>query len=178
LFYTNNLLAPDRSVKTLHLLRHAKSAWGDPGLGDRERGLKKRGRRDGLLMGAALSELMEPQTISVSVAQRAQHTLAVLCDAWPALAAMEHSEEQDLYTFSSDDLVRWIARQNNALESLFIIGHNPALTDLINTVLRQAALANLPTAGYVRLSLDIDEWDQLPHCVASLEHRLFPKHLK
>ena len=47
-------------MKTLHLLRHAKSAWDDPGLGDRERGLNKRGQRDGPLMGAALSELLEP----------------------------------------------------------------------------------------------------------------------
>ena len=165
-------------MKTLHLLRHAKSAWDDPGLDDRERGLKKRGRQDGLLMGAALSEWMEPTTIAVSVAQRAQHTLAALCDAWPALAAMEHREEEDLYTFQSSDLVRWVARQNNALDSLFIIGHNPALTDLINTLLRQIALANLPTAGYVRLSVDIDQWGQLLHGVASLEQHLFPKHLK
>ncbi|MEH6569677.1 MAG: histidine phosphatase family protein [Halioglobus sp.] len=165
-------------MKRLHLLRHAKSAWDDPGLDDRERGLNKRGRRDGLLMGAALSELLEPTAISVSVARRAQHTLAALCDAWPALAAMEHSEDEELYTFHSDNLVRWIARQNNSLNSAFIIGHNPALTDLINTLLGRVAIANLPTAGYVQLALDIDQWGQLLHCVPSLEYHLFPKHLK
>ena len=165
-------------MKRLHLLRHAKSSWDDPELGDRERGLNRRGLRDSRLIGAALSELLEPMPISVSVARRAQLTRVALSESWPALAVMEHSDEEDLYTFHSDNLVRWIARQNNALNCVFIIGHNPALTDLINTLLGRVAFANLPTAGYVQLCLDIDQWDQLLHCAWSLEYHLFPKHLK
>ena len=62
-------------MKTLHLLRHAKSAWDQPGLSDRDRGLNKRGRRDAPRMGAALANLVGPHSIAVSPAQRAQLTL-------------------------------------------------------------------------------------------------------
>ncbi|MEH6636907.1 MAG: histidine phosphatase family protein, partial [Halioglobus sp.] len=62
-------------MKTLHLLRHAKSSWDHPGLSDRERPLNKRGERDAPLMGKALSGEMSPMNIAVSPARRAQLTL-------------------------------------------------------------------------------------------------------
>ena len=71
--------------KTLHLLRHAKSAWDDPGIGDRERGLNKRGRRNAPQMGAVLADRLEPKVIHVSPARRAQLTLGGLQDGWEAI---------------------------------------------------------------------------------------------
>jgi phosphohistidine phosphatase len=129
-------------------------------------------------MGTALSQLIEPMAITVSPARRAQLTLAGLCDGWPALAALEHITDENLYTFSSTDHLRWIAGQEEGQDAIFIISHNPGLTDLINSLTRGFTLANLPTAGYVQLSLDIDRWNHLEHCVAVLEHSLFPKQLK
>ena len=73
-------------MKTLHLLRHAKSAWDQPGLADRQRGLNKRGKRDAPRMGAALAAMIPPQSVAVSPAKRAQLTLDGLCAGWPALA--------------------------------------------------------------------------------------------
>jgi phosphohistidine phosphatase len=165
-------------MKTLHLLRHAKSSWDAPELSDHERGLNRRGERDAALMGAELSTMIEPMAIAVSPATRARRTLERLCEAWPALAAKEHIVEDDLYTFSGHSVLDWIASQDPGQDSIFVIGHNPALTAVINTLAREYKLANLPTAGYVRLALDIDHWDQLMHCVAVLEHSLFPKQLK
>jgi phosphohistidine phosphatase len=165
-------------MKTLHLLRHAKSSWDEPGLPDRERGLNRRGLRDAPNMGAALAQLIEPTVVAVSSARRAQMTLQGLCSRWPALAAMEHEVEEDLYTFSSQKLIDWIVGGDDQRDEIFIIGHNPALTDLVNELAREYRLANLPTAGYVQLSLDIDRWGQLMHCVAVVELSLFPKQLK
>lgn len=165
-------------MKTLHLLRHAKSSWSDPQRSDLDRGLNRRGKRDAPRMGAALSELIAPMTVSVSPARRARLTLEGLCDAWPALAAIEHTTEEDLYTFSSHSLLDWLATRDDGRDAIFIICHNPALTDLVNELTREFALANLPTAGYAQLSLDIDHWDQVRQCVAVLEHCLFPKQLK
>ena len=164
-------------MKTLHLLRHAKSGWGDHNLSDRERPLNDRGQRDAPRMGAALADIMEPMAVSVSPARRAQMTLEGVCAGWPVLAGENHSTEEALYTFSRHELTDWLSAQGEAPPALFLLCHNPALTELVNTLTRRSALDNLPTAGYVQLSLDIDHWDQLLHCEAVLDHYLFPKQL-
>ncbi len=164
-------------MRELHLLRHAKSAWDQPRLSDRERPLNKRGRRDAPRMGAALAARLAPRSIAVSPARRAQLTLEGLCAGWPALADCRHYTEEDLYTFDSEDLMDWIAAQDDRHQSLFLIGHNPALTELVNTLASNARLDNLPTAGYAHLSLDIDGWSMLgPRC-GRLEQTLFPREL-
>jgi phosphohistidine phosphatase len=113
----------------------------------------------------------------VSPARRAQRTLKGLCSAWPALAAIAHTTEEDLYTFASDDLYHWIAQQDDNNAALFIIGHNPALTDLVNTLVGHLCLENLPTAGYVELTLPIERWCELSPGGAILEYSLSPKSL-
>ncbi len=165
-------------MKTLHLLRHAKSSWDQPGLSDRERCLNKRGERDAPRMGDALAQRMAPMSIAVSPARRAQLTLDGLCAGWTALGDVAHYTEEDLYTFSSNDLFQWIAGLGDDPGALFIIAHNPALTDLVNTLTGQYSLDNLPTAGYVELALQIDHWRSLRHGCAVVQYSLFPKQLR
>lgn len=164
-------------MKTIHLLRHAKSSWDQPGLADRARGLNRRGRRDAPRMGAALAAMIPPQSVAVSPAQRAQLTLEGLCAGWPALADFPHCTEEDLYTFDSRDLSDWIAAQDDRQTSLFIIGHNPALTDLVNEVCGGWELDNLPTAGYARIELSVGSWRALGEGRGRLACTLFPKQL-
>ncbi|RLA48808.1 MAG: phosphoglycerate mutase [Gammaproteobacteria bacterium] len=164
-------------MKTLHLLRHAKSSWDHTGLSDRERGLNKRGVRDAPRMGVALAQRMAPMSIAVSPARRAQLTLTGLCQGWPVLGDQVHCTEEDLYTFSCGDLFQWIAGQGDTPGALFIIAHNPALTDLVNMLTGQYSLDNLPTAGYIELALQINHWRNLQQGCAVLEYSLFPKQL-
>lgn len=164
-------------MKTLHLLRHAKSSWSEPGLADRERGLNKRGRRDAPRMGQALSRQLAPMSIVVSPARRAQLTLEGLCSGWPALGDERHCTEEDLYTFSSEEVTAWIANQADRCDALFLIGHNPAFTDTVNALTGNCVLDNLPTAGYARLGLSIASWSELHRGCAALEQSLFPKQL-
>ena len=164
-------------MKTLHLLRHAKSAWDQPGLSDRERGLNKRGRRDAPRMGAALAKRLQPLSVAVSPARRAQLTFEGVCEGWPALADMPHHTEEYLYTFSCGDLLDWIAMQDDGCSALFMLGHNPAFTDLVNTLAGGHLLDNLPTAGYAHLTLDIERWSEVSAECAVLEYSLFPKQL-
>ena len=164
-------------MKVLHLMRHAKSSWDQPGLADRDRGLNKRGRRDAPRMGAVLSQRLAPISIAVSPARRAQLTLEGLCDGWPALRDLQHDTEEALYTFSADDLLGWIASQEDSHRRLFMIGHNPAFTDLVNHLTGGHSLDNLPTAGYVELALAIDRWRDLREACAVMSHCLFPKQL-
>ncbi|MEE4146552.1 MAG: histidine phosphatase family protein [Halieaceae bacterium] len=164
-------------MKTLHLLRHAKSAWDEPGLPDRERGLNKRGERDAPRMGEALSRRMAPMAVVASPARRAQLTLEGLCRGWPALGECDHTVDEGLYTFSADDLFRWLLDRDDRQQSLFIIGHNPALTDLANALAEDDGLANLPTAGYLQLALQIDHWRDMRQGCAQIEFSLFPRQL-
>lgn len=165
-------------MKTLHLLRHAKSAWGDPGLPDRERSLNERGLRDAPAMGRALAALLVPQPILVSPARRARLTLAGLCEGWPELAQQSHRVEDPLYTFDWQELLAWLQQQSDADQALFIIGHNPGLTELANHLVPGLRLENLPTAGYLQLQLPVDSWRALPGGDGTLTAQLFPRQLQ
>jgi phosphohistidine phosphatase len=164
-------------LKTLHLLRHAKSSWKQPELADRDRGLNKRGRRDAPRMGEALAARVPAMIVHASPARRARLTLEGLCAGWPALRECPHICDERLYTFDVNDLLDWLSQQPDLEPARFIIGHNPALTDLVNRLAGQYRLENLPTAGYVELGLPIRRWRDLPSCEAVLEYSLFPKQL-
>ena len=165
-------------MKTLHLLRHAKSSWSEPGLADRERGLNKRGRRDAPRMGAALARDLAPLVMMVSPARRAQLTREGLCQGWPALADLPYITDEALYTFSVDVLYRWLQRLDDSLVEVFVIGHNPALTELVNELTGRHALDNLPTAGYARLSLSLERWSELRPGCGELALILLPRTLQ
>ena len=164
-------------MKTLHLLRHAKSAWDQANQSDRDRGLNKRGRRDAPRIGAVLAQRMVPIQVHVSVAHRAQLTLKGLCSGWPELSSIDHDTVEDLYTFASEDLCRWVMQQDDKHRALFIISHNPALTDMINTLIGHHCLDNLPTAGYVEMVLPIEHWRDLLQVAAVLQYTVFPREL-
>ncbi len=164
-------------MKTLHLMRHAKSAWNQPELPDRERELNKRGRRDAPRMGAALAHQLAPQSIVASPARRAQLTLFGLCAGWSALTDFDHRTDERLYTFDVQDLLEWISMQPDEQSSVFLIGHNPALTELLNELVGHWQLDNLPTAGYARMTLDLETWSQTSAGCATLVQTLFPKQL-
>lgn len=164
--------------KELLLLRHAKSSWDDPTASDRERGLNNRGRRNAPQMGRALAKMLDPMPVHVSPARRAQLTLGGLQDGWPEIQGLQHVTEEALYTFAADDLVAWLTGQDDSQQALFIIGHNPAFTELINWLCGEEVLDNLPTAGFARLALDVDSWSSLRRGCGSLVDRLFPRELQ
>jgi phosphohistidine phosphatase len=164
-------------MKTIHLLRHAKSSWADPQASDRERPLNKRGQRDAPRMGVALAKILQPMSITTSSANRAKLTLQGLCAGWPELSQQGHHSDDDLYTFDSSDLIAWLQQRPEDQSSVFIIGHNPAFTDLVNALTGEYSLANLPTAGYVQLTVPVDRWRNLQQAAATAVHSLFVKTL-
>jgi len=165
-------------MKTLRLTRHAKSSWKEPELDDRDRGLNKRGQRDLPRMAAALSARVRPGVIHSSPALRARLTLEGLCAHWPELDRLSHTLEEELYTFSAADLLEWLVERPVTVDAIWMLGHNPALTGLVNYLALDDHLDNLPTCGFVELSADVDRWDQLMQGSAEISFRLFPKHLR
>ena len=148
-------------MRTLYLLRHAKSSWGDASLSDIERPLNARGERDAPRMGAALGDRYPPMTFYVSPAERAQSTFAGIKSQWAGLQVAHGITTASLYTFDYRKLLDWIEQQSDEGSSLALIGHNPALTELIAYFAGRTTLDHLPTAGWAELAIDVESWSAI-----------------
>jgi phosphohistidine phosphatase len=143
-------------VKTLILVRHAKSSWKHPDLPDRLRPLNKRGQRDAPMMGERLAKReIEPDLIVSSPATRAILTAETIA------REIDYPEEdiradERLYGASSFELIKIIQELGDHLDHVMLLGHNPGLTDLANDL--GCDIDNIPTCGVVELEFDIDSW--------------------
>jgi phosphohistidine phosphatase len=148
------------TMKRVTLLRHAKARTNDPSLPDCERPLNERGLHDAPMMGQRLrASGARPSLVLTSPAVRALQTARLIAEEinYP-LEFLQR--ESALYLASPDDILRVLARQDNAFNDIMICGHNPGLTDLANR-LTSASIDNLPTCGLVVIEADTPEWRQL-----------------
>ncbi|MDH3305001.1 MAG: histidine phosphatase family protein [Gammaproteobacteria bacterium] len=145
-------------MKTLTLVRHAKSSWKDTRLSDRERPLNKRGKRDAPVMGKRMIEHgIRPSLIISSPARRAWSTAKIIA-AQISYPIEFLQRENGLYLASRDEILDIIVAQDNRFNNLMIVGHNPGLTDFAN-FLSPGLTNNLPTAGVVSVQIDQDDWN-------------------
>ena len=144
-------------MKTLTIVRHAKSSWDNPGLSDRDRPLNKRGERDAPIMGARIKEHgIRPSLIISSPAKRAWSTAKII--AAEITYPIEFLQrERNLYHASVDEILDVIAAQDEGFNNLMIVGHNPGFTEFAN-FLSPGLTNNLPTAGVVAVEIDRDDW--------------------
>lgn len=161
-------------MKTLTLVRHAKSSWKDTGLRDIERPLNARGRRDAPEMGRRIKEHgIRPSLIVSSPAVRAWTTARIIAAeiAYP----LEFLQREDgLYLASVDEILDVIAAQDDGFNSLMVVGHNPGMTDFAN-FLHTGLTNNLPTAGVVSVDIDHDSWQLYERPPTSLRVHDYPK---
>lgn len=161
-------------MKTLHLIRHAKSSWKNPGLADIERPLNERGRKACILMAEPILDAgCHFEHVYCSIARRAHMTIQGIDEALPG-TQIEWELVESLYTFSSSSLLDWIRGLDDAVDEAVLIGHNPAFTDLVNELGNQF-IANLPTCGYVQLQLEPRSWRNAGQNSGKLETFLSPK---
>jgi phosphohistidine phosphatase len=146
-------------VKTLLLLRHAKSSWNDSSLDDRDRPLNARGRGDAPRMGELLrDESLVPDLIISSDAVRAQTTAVAVAEA--AGYTSDIDVDPRLYLAGPDDLLAVVrARSSADPRVVMIVAHNPGLEDLVAQMTGERH--DLPTATLVQLLLSIETWDSL-----------------
>lgn len=145
-------------MKTLTLVRHAKSSWSAVGLSDRERPLNKRGERDAPAMGQRiLAHGIRPSLIVSSPAVRAWTTARLIATeiSYP-LEFLQR--EDDIYLASLDRLLDVVAAQDDGFDNLMVVGHNPGMTDFAN-YLQPGICDNMPTAGMLCVTLDQDNWN-------------------
>lgn len=161
-------------MKKLHLIRHAKSSWSDGSLADIERPLNKRGLKSCEVMAEQIVKAgCAFEHVFCSPALRAQSTIENLC-AQLTTKEISWQIDQALYTFEVRDLLAWCQGLDDSLTEVVVVGHNSALTDLINMVGDQP-LENLPTCGYVQLALGDRTWKDLSAGSTELLSFLKPK---
>ena len=146
-------------MKTLLVLRHGKSSWANAGLGDHDRPLKGRGRRDAKRMGKELlARDLVPDLILSSTARRARSTARRAADAAGCADRVEHTRE--LYLTGVEHQLRTIAeRASDEHQRVMIVGHNPSLENLVEHLTGEDE--RLTTANLARIDLDIESWRQL-----------------
>jgi phosphohistidine phosphatase len=113
-------------MKTLYLVRHAKSSWKYPNLDDFERPLNKRGRKNAPFMGTILKKLkVAPDLLISSPANRAAITARIIAAKinYP-LEKIRYRES--IYEFSEDALIHVIKQIDDSVNKAMIVGHNPA----------------------------------------------------
>jgi len=144
-------------MKTLTLVRHAKSSWKHAGISDRERPLNARGKRDAPDMGARIQRHgIRPSLIVSSPAKRAWQTARIVAREIDYPLEFLQREES-LYLASLDQLLDVVASQDNGFNHLMVVGHNPGLTDFAN-FLSPGLTNNLQTAAVVSVEMDRDDW--------------------
>ncbi|MDX1395448.1 MAG: histidine phosphatase family protein [Gemmatimonadota bacterium] len=142
-------------MKTLLVLRHAKSSWDDSSLRDHDRPLNPRGVRDAPRMGKLIaSEDLVPDAIISSTARRALATAELAAGAMPDAPEIETT--RDLYMASPHSYLDVLADHAGAVDRVMVVGHNPGITALVTRLTGQ--LEEMPTAALAVIELDIDDW--------------------
>lgn len=146
-------------MKTLVLLRHAKSSWEYP-VDDIDRPLSSDGiRRIKKMVKNNKNIFTKTDLIYSSPANRASNTALILL----RLIGFDSSKiifDDKLYTFSASLLENFIYSIPNKYDYVTIVGHNPAFTDIINKFSNKK-INNLPTSCWVKIIFDIDNWDNI-----------------
>jgi phosphohistidine phosphatase len=116
-------------AKTLLLLRHAKSSWDDPNLADHDRPLAPRGQRaSGLIAAYLQAQGITPKQVLCSSSARTRETLERISAGFAGEVEVEI--EEDLYVASAGDLLARLRKVSGGVESLMVIGHDPAIPEL------------------------------------------------
>lgn len=163
-------------MKTLYLVRHAKSSWDNRDLRDFDRPLNDRGQRDVPRMGAWLKEQgIKPDLILSSPAKRALATAQGLQGAMEFKDGLLQTDER-LYLASPDEILEVISEVDNHVNHLFLVGHNPGHTDLANR-LSEARIDNLPTGAIFAVSFPTQVWSRLKPRSGKFLFFQYPKNL-
>ena len=145
-------------MKTLLLMRHAKSSWKDPGLTDHERPLKKRGRKDAKRMAKIIEEKdLYPDLILSSSAVRAVETVEVLVEHLGYENEIIYSDA--LYMGEPSDFIEALKTLDSDIEKVMIVAHNPGLEAYLQII--DGEIESLPTSGLGHLVLSLEDWREL-----------------
>ena len=144
-------------LKTLYIIRHAKSSWDNLDLPDFDRPLNDRGKRDAPRMGKRLKE--RDVTLDLMLSSPARRALSTCKRIAKVLNYSKEkiSTDKALYHATEDDILLVLKKINDHHTTVAIFGHNPGLTEFANA-LTGKMISNIPTCGIVACQLKIDSW--------------------
>ncbi|RBL93406.1 SixA phosphatase family protein [Chitinophaga flava] len=145
-------------MKTLLLIRHAKSSWNNPDMDDFDRPLNKRGKQNAPEMAQRLiTRGMVPELIITSPAKRARTTAKIMAEEWhyPKQAILL---EEELYLCYASTFLKVITRIDDDFNAVAIFAHNPGITDFANYLTEEIRIDNVPTTGIFAIQADTDSW--------------------
>ncbi len=147
-------------MKVICLVRHAKSSRDDPSLRDFDRPLNVRGKKQAPWLGRRLKESnVHPGVVISSPARRAMATAEILAEEirYPPEKIIT---EPEIYESGVPAILKVVGNIARDHDVAVVVGHNPALSDLINYLSRRE-LDELPTAGIVGLKFNVDSWKKI-----------------
>ena len=168
-------------MKTLTLLRHAKSAWDDPIARDFDRPLNGRGRKAARTIGREMrAQGLEFERVIASPAQRVIETIADVEEAYGR--ALEPAYEERIYLASTETLLDLVRNVDDGVSRLLLIGHNPGLERLALLLttsgsLRAELAIKYPTATLAEISLPVERWSDVAEGIGTLERFVRPRDL-
>ena len=146
-------------MKTLFLVRHAKSSRDDPTLPDRDRPLDDRGRRDAPRMGKRLAKRdVKPDLLVSSPALRALTTAHLIADEI-GYRRKDIVVDDRLYASSPDDLLAVIRALDNKLDRVMLFGHNPEFSELAHRL--SSDIVDMPTSAVAEYNFDTKAWSDV-----------------
>ncbi len=145
-------------MKTLLVLRHAKSSWKQPGLADHDRPLNRRGNRDAPRVGLLLRrQALTPDLIVSSTAERARATAVQVAEGVVYGSPVEL--DRQLYLAEPEAIVDVVRSLGGEASRVLVVGHNPGLQELVARLTGRDEV--LPTASLAQIELPIAEWAEL-----------------
>ena len=148
-------------MKTIILVRHAKSSWKDLSLDDFDRPLNKRGKRNAPFMGEKLKERqIKPDLILSSPAKRARKTATAIAKAigYPKKKIVFND---NMYHSSARYLFEMVRNLDNKHETVMLFGHNPDFNDLADMLLKKNPVYNIVTTGVYCITFNVDQWQKV-----------------
>jgi phosphohistidine phosphatase len=159
-------------MKTLYVLRHAKSSWDNAKLADFDRPLNNRGETAAPFMGQLMATNgFIPDVIVSSPAVRARETARLAKEAAHISADIVHDER--IYEASPRTLQSVVSSINDRFDSAMLVGHNPGMEGIIRLLTGKSE--EMPTAALAVVDLDIQKWNEVDSGLGSLRRIVRPR---
>jgi phosphohistidine phosphatase len=160
-------------MKTLFLVRHAKSSWDDNTLPDKDRPLNDRGKRNAPRMGKRLAKRdVKADLILSSPASRALKTAEIIAKKLD-YRRKDIVVDDRLYPGAADDLLHIIHELGDKLNRVMLVGHNPALAELAHHL--SSDITDMPTCAVAELTFNAKSWRDVGDATLATVALEYPK---
>ena len=161
-------------MKTVYIVRHAKSSWADMTMKDIDRPLNNRGKRDAPVMSSKCVEFQYiPELVITSNAKRAQETCKYFIERF-GLSDVQIQVNPKLYHAPEDTYFEEGQLIDDSISSIMMFGHNPGITYLANSI-SEKYIDNVPTCGVLAIQSTAKTWSELDPMNSKLINFIYPK---